>query len=158
MYSREELEQLRPLLKSLFELIDEDGDGKVDREALAVRGWFLVAYKMHVFWPMTAQFGLYVNGCVYESKKNLILNVVDANHPEGFFDLPTFSDIRTLALFNILELRLSADRHAILVLLWPPSPERASQQVDLRRVWTNVQAVSVLFRRKWWCRYSQSSI
>jgi Ca2+-binding EF-hand superfamily protein len=37
MYTQEEIEQLRPHIEDLFNLLDSDRDGKVDREALAVR-------------------------------------------------------------------------------------------------------------------------
>lgn len=37
MYTREEIEQMRPSLEEFFNLMDSDGDGYVDREALAVR-------------------------------------------------------------------------------------------------------------------------
>lgn len=37
VYRRAELERLRPALADLFRLLDSDGDGRVDREALVVR-------------------------------------------------------------------------------------------------------------------------
>lgn len=73
MYNREELQQIQPLLVELFHLLKDPSTGKADRDALA--------------------FALYANGCIYESKKELIMEIVDKDHPQGLYDLPTFTDI-----------------------------------------------------------------
>jgi len=73
LYTSEELAQLRPHLEDLFLHLDFDHDGRVDSDALL--------------------FALHTNGCVYDSRKELIMKILDETEPSGLYDKSTFIDI-----------------------------------------------------------------